>query len=79
MHTVHEVDMLSAKMDLLMKKIDERAKEKEAMQSYAPIRAIEANPWCKVCGGEDHSGNNCPEMKEDVSFINSNNNNNNGY
>jgi hypothetical protein len=31
-----------------------------------------------VCGGGDHSGNDCPETKEDVSFIN-NNHNNNGY
>lgn len=76
MHTVHEVDMLSAKMDLLMKKIEEGSKQ-EAIQPHATARAIEADPWCEVCGGDDHSGNNCPEMKEDVNFIG--NNNNNGY
>jgi len=33
MHTVKEVDMLAAKMDLLLKRLDERATEKEAMNS----------------------------------------------
>src|SRR5919205_2240771 len=71
--------MLSAKMDLLMKKIEEGSKkEQEAIQPYATARAIEADQWCEVCGGDDHSGNNCPKTKEEVLFIN-NNNNNNGY
>jgi len=38
MHTVHEVDMLSAKMDLFMKKIEEGSnskKDQEAIQHYA--------------------------------------------
>ena len=30
----------------------------------------------RVCRGDDHSGNNCPKTKEEVNFIN---NNNNGY
>ena len=84
MHTVSEVDMLSAKMDLLMKKVEESSKkEREAIYPVAATQAIEADPWCEVCGGNDHSGNNCPEApKEDVNFIsnnNNNNNNNNGY
>ena len=71
--------MLSAKMDLLMKKIEEGSnskKDHEVVQPYATARAIEVDPWCEVCGGDDHSGNNCPETREDVNFIN---NNNNGY
>jgi len=32
MQTVKEVDMLATKMDLLMKRLDERAHEKEAMK-----------------------------------------------
>ena len=81
MHTVHEVDMLSTKMDLLMKKIEEGSnskKDQEAIQHYATARAIEADPWCEVCGGDDHSGNNCPKTREDVNFI-IKNDNNNGY
>ena len=84
-HALNEVDMLSAKMDLLMKKVEKGSKkEQEVIQPYATARVVEAGPWCEVCGGEDHSGNNCPKTKEEVSFIiiinnNNNNNNNNGY
>ena len=77
MHTVNKVDIISAKMDLLMKKIEEISnfkKDHKAIQYYAAAQAIEADPWCEVCGGDDHSGNNCPEIKKDVNFIN-----NNGY
>jgi len=64
-HTLNKVDMLFAKMDLLMKKVEEGSKkEQEAIQPIATARAVEADPWCEVCGGEDHSGNNCPETKE---------------
>jgi hypothetical protein len=31
MHIMNEVDMLAAKMDLLLKRLDERATDKEAM------------------------------------------------
>ena len=31
MHTVKETDMLSAKIDFLMKRLEERAQEKDAM------------------------------------------------
>jgi len=62
-HALNEVDMLSAKMDLLMKKIEESSSKKgiEAIQTLAAVRAVETDPWCEVCGGDDHSGNNCPE------------------
>ena len=61
-----------------MKKIEEGSKkEQEAIQPYATARAVEADPWCEVCGGDDHLGNNCPKTKEEVNFII--NNNNNGY
>jgi len=33
MHTIKEVDMLAAKIDLLMKRLDDHAAEKEAMKS----------------------------------------------
>ena len=33
MHTVKEGDMLAAKMDLLLKRVDESAIDKEAMKS----------------------------------------------
>jgi len=59
-HAPNEVDMLSAKMDLLMKKIEESSSKKriEAIQTPATIRDVETDPWCEVCGQDDHSGNN---------------------
>ena len=33
MHTVKEADMLATKIDLLLKRLDERAHEKEAMKA----------------------------------------------
>ena len=33
---------------------------------------------CEVCGESGHSGNACPETREDLYYMN-NNNNNNGY
>jgi hypothetical protein len=71
MHTVNEVHMLSTKMDALMRKIDESAtfeKDQEAIQHYSSVHAIKVDLWCNVCGGDDHSGNNCPETREDVNF-----------
>ena len=39
MHTVKEMDMLAAKMDLLMKKLDEGSKQ----QLFAPIQAVDSH------------------------------------
>jgi uncharacterized coiled-coil protein SlyX len=61
--------MLSAKMDLLMKRLDERAGEsKEVMHIH------DSRMTCKECGETGHSGNNCPELQEDVNYVNNNNN-----
>ena len=83
MHTVHEVDALSEKMDLLMKKLEEHAnfkKDWEVIQHYASTRAIKAKQWCEVCGG-NNSRNDCPETREVMSIINNNGNRpqNNGW
>jgi len=66
--------MLSAKRDLLMKKIEESSSKKgiEAIQTPATVRAVETDPWCEVCRGDDHSGNNYPETQEEVNYINNN-------
>jgi hypothetical protein len=70
MHQLKEVDMLSAKMDLLMKRLDERAREKEVMHIHDSRMTYEE------CGDTGHSGSNCPELQEDVKYLNNNNNNN---
>ena len=68
MHQLKEVDMLSAKMDLLMKRLKERANEKqEGMHIH------DSHMTCEECGNTGHSGKNCPKTQEDVNFINNNN------
>ena len=65
MHQLKEVDMLSAKMDLLMKKLEDQANEKqEVMYIY------DSRMTCEVSGNIGHSGNSCPETQEDVNFVN---------
>lgn len=53
--------MLSAKMDLLMKRLDERAEEKKEVMHIHDSRMT-----CEECGETGHSGNNCPQIQEDV-------------
>jgi hypothetical protein len=60
--------MLSAKMDLLMKKLEDWANEKKEVMHIHDSRMT-----CEVCGDTGHSGSNCPKTREDVSYINNNN------
>jgi hypothetical protein len=54
-----ETDVLAAKIDLLLKKLDERAADKEAMKST--VQAVDSHMICEVCGDVSHSGNDCLE------------------
>jgi len=57
--------MLAAKMELLMKRLDERTIEKkEVMHIY------DSGMTCEECGETRHTGTNCPELREDVNYIN---------
>jgi hypothetical protein len=67
MRQVKEVDMLSAKMDLLMKKLDERDQQKKEVMHIHDSRMT-----CEECGGTAHTGSNCPAIQEDVNYINNN-------
>jgi len=68
MHQLKEVDMLAAKMDLLMKRLDERTiKKKKVMHIH------DSGMTCEECGETGHIGTNCPELREDVNCINNNN------
>ena len=64
---------------LLLKRLDERATEKEAMTST--IQAMDSHMKCEVCGEVGHSENKCPETHEDVAYINNGfqQGNNNGW
>jgi hypothetical protein len=70
MHQLKEVDMLSTKMDLLMKRLDERAGEKKEV-----MHIHDSCMTCEECGDTGHSRSNCPELQEDVNYLNNNNNN----
>jgi uncharacterized coiled-coil protein SlyX len=70
---VHQVDgtnMIAAKMDLLMKKL-------EASSNMETVKIMDAHMTCEVCNNVGHSGNDCLETREEASFIN--NGNNNGF
>ena len=73
MHTVKETDMIAAKLDLLIKKMEEGSKQ----PIHAPVYTMGSHFTCEVCGNDGHSGNDCPETREDCPYLN--NNNNNGY
>jgi hypothetical protein len=70
-HQINNADMLTAKMDLLLKKL-------ATTPEIAPVQALDPRMTCEVCGNIGHSGNSCPETRpEDVNFINNNGNFNN--
>jgi hypothetical protein len=55
-------------MDLLMKRLEDKAPEKkEVMQLF------ESCMTCEECGNTGHSRSQCPQLEEDVNYINNNN------
>jgi len=68
MHQLREVDMLAAKMDLPIKRLDERTVEKKEV-----MHIHDSGMTCEECGETRHSGTNCPKLKENVNYINNNN------
>jgi hypothetical protein len=60
--------MLATKIDLLMKRLEERAQDKEAMKGT--IQALDSHMTCEVYGNVGHSRNDCPETREEAAFIN---------
>ena len=71
--------MLAAKMDLLLKRPDVRADDKEAMK--ATVKATDLQMTCEVYRDVGHSGSNCLKTHEDVVYINNGfrQGNNNGW
>ena len=57
--------MLAAKLDLLMKKLDEGNRP----QMPVPVHAMNSYLTCEVCG----DGGHYPETQEDAAYINNNN------
>ena len=69
MHELKEVDMLSAKIDLIIKKLEDQTSDKKEVNFI--------NKACMTyeeCGELGHSGRNCPEFRESVNYFNNNTN-----
>ena len=68
MRNVKETDILSTKIDLLLKWLEEWAQDKDIMMGT--VQAIDSHMTWEVCENIGHSGNNCPETHEKAAFIN---------
>ena len=68
MHTMKEMDIIAAKIDLLMKRLEDRAQDKETMKGT--IQALNSHMTCEVYGDVGHSRNDCPKTHEEVAYIN---------
>jgi hypothetical protein len=60
-HQLEEVDMLTAKIDLLMKKLEN--------PSLDHLTMVDARVTCEECGEIGHMDINCPIVSQDVNFI----------
>jgi hypothetical protein len=70
MHQLKETDMLTAKVDLLIKWLEDQMSErKEVMHIHDSCMT------CEECGDTGRSGSNFPELQKDVNYIINNNNN----
>jgi hypothetical protein len=59
--------MLTAKIDLLMKKLENPGLDH--------LKMVDARVMCEECGETDHMDINCPTVPQDVNFIGNSNNN----
>jgi hypothetical protein len=65
-HQLEEVDMLTAKIDLLMKKLENPGLDH--------LKMVNAQVTCEECGEIGHVGINCPTDSQDVNFVGYSNN-----
>jgi hypothetical protein len=64
-HQLEEVDMLTAKIDLLMKKLEN--------PSLDHLKMVDARVTCEECGERGQMGINCSTVSQDVKFIGNSN------
>ena len=57
MHSIKEIDMLAAKMDLLAK----RVLHYEKVSAQETLKAMDSHMTYEVCGDVGHSGNSYPK------------------
>jgi hypothetical protein len=60
-HRLEEVDMLTAKIGLLMKKLED--------PSLNHLKMVDTHMTCEKCGETGHMGVNCPTVHLDVNFV----------
>jgi hypothetical protein len=65
-HQLEDVDMLTAKIDLLMKKLEN--------PGLNHLKMVDARVTCEECGEIGHMGIHCPMVSLDVNFIGNSNN-----
>jgi hypothetical protein len=65
-HQLEEVDMLTAKIDLLMKKLENPCLDH--------LKMVDARVTCEECGETGHMGVNCPMVCQDANFVGHSNN-----
>jgi len=70
MHTMEETDMLAAKIDLLIKRLDEHDAIKGT--TYGTVQSLYLHIPCEVCGDFRHSGNDYLETLADAWYNNYN-------
>ncbi|XP_052137335.1 uncharacterized protein LOC127755699 [Oryza glaberrima] len=64
MHTVKETEMLATKLELLMKRLDDHEKRPQGT-----VKALDSHFMCEICGKMGHSGNDCPETREEAMYM----------
>ena len=70
MHTINETNMLAAKIDLLLKKVEDYSQDKAQTQTF---QALDACMTCEVYGNTGRSANDYPETQEEAMYLNNNN------
>jgi len=60
-HHLKEANMVTTKLDLIMKKLDIEKKE--------VMHINDSHMTCEECGDYGHSAVSCPTLQEDVNFI----------
>jgi hypothetical protein len=65
-HQLEEVGMLTAKIDLLLKKLENLGLDH--------LKMVDAHVTCEECREMGHMGFNCPTVPQDVNFVGNSNN-----
>jgi hypothetical protein len=65
-HQLEELDMLTSKIDLLMKKLENPGLDH--------LKMADARVMCEECEETCHLGINCPTVSQDVNFVGNSNN-----